>query len=138
MRWLAQHERPGRRPGDLALLAFGAGLPVPEATVRAAFADAVAQATRIVNRLAPPTIDGSSTGAQGSVATPRGTLVPARIRHIDAALAKLCVNWAAPQLAALERGQDSPPANAGDWTAAAVSLFTDGPREANIGYAGLT
>jgi len=39
--WLAGNERPGRRPGDLALLAFAEGLAVPEDTVRAAFASAI-------------------------------------------------------------------------------------------------
>ena len=39
--WLAANARPGRRPGDLALLAFAEGLAVPEDTVRAAFAAAV-------------------------------------------------------------------------------------------------
>jgi hypothetical protein len=36
---LAANARPGRRPADLALLAFAAGLAVPEATARAAFAN---------------------------------------------------------------------------------------------------
>lgn len=35
--WLARHRRPGADRGHLALRAFGAGLPVPEETVRAAF-----------------------------------------------------------------------------------------------------
>ena len=39
--WLARNVRPGRRPGDLALMAFAAGHPVPEVTVRAAFTAAV-------------------------------------------------------------------------------------------------
>jgi len=39
--WLAEHARPGMRPRDLALVAFGSGLSVPEAGVRAAFADVV-------------------------------------------------------------------------------------------------
>jgi len=39
--WLAANERPGRRPADIALLAFAAGLAVPEVTVRSAFTAAI-------------------------------------------------------------------------------------------------
>jgi hypothetical protein len=39
--WLATNERPGRRPADIALLAFAAGLAVPEDTVRSAFTAAI-------------------------------------------------------------------------------------------------
>src|SRR6266508_2186368 len=42
--WLAEQARPGRRPGDLALGAFGAGMAVPEAAVRAAFVAATNRA----------------------------------------------------------------------------------------------
>ncbi|MFD4723415.1 hypothetical protein ACFWOY_34765 [Streptomyces sp. NPDC058423] len=38
---LARHAGRGKRPTDLALLLFAEGLPVPEATVRAAFRAAV-------------------------------------------------------------------------------------------------
>src|SRR4051794_1137891 len=39
--WLGRHAGPGKRPGDLALMAFGEGLPVPEATVQKAFVEAI-------------------------------------------------------------------------------------------------
>jgi hypothetical protein len=38
--WLGRAHPVGRRPGDLALLAFGAGLAVPENAVQAAFVEA--------------------------------------------------------------------------------------------------
>ncbi|MFD7450418.1 hypothetical protein [Kitasatospora sp. NPDC059827] len=52
--WLGQHSRPGADPLYLALSAFGAGLPVPEGTVREAFARQVVRfADRITARLGP-------------------------------------------------------------------------------------
>ncbi|MFJ4189477.1 hypothetical protein [Kitasatospora sp. NPDC089509] len=52
--WLGQHSRPGADPLHLALGAFGAGLPVPEATVRKAFARQVVRlAERITDQAGP-------------------------------------------------------------------------------------
>lgn len=52
--WLGQHSRPGADPLYLALGAFGAGLTVPEGTVREAFARQVVRfAERITDRLGP-------------------------------------------------------------------------------------
>lgn len=52
--WLGQHSRPGTDPLYLALGAFGAGLPVPEGTVREAFTQQVVRFTqRITERLGP-------------------------------------------------------------------------------------
>ncbi|MFH0518451.1 hypothetical protein ACHBTE_14885 [Streptomyces sp. M41] len=82
----------GKRPTDLALLLFADGLPVPEATVRSAFrtaVDAVAlpderdgteAATDREERL-----DNLSHRLRGSDRTM--TLVPARARRIDEAIA---------------------------------------------------
>ncbi|MCQ9130200.1 hypothetical protein [Streptomyces hilarionis] len=83
----------GKRPTDLALLLFAEGLPVPEATVRAAFRAAVDTATL------PDEGDGSDDGLDlderldslshqlrdgGQVVT----LVPARARRIDERIAR--------------------------------------------------
>ncbi len=54
MVWLGQQSRPGADPLCLALGAFGAGLPVPEGTVREAFTRQVVRfAERITDRLGP-------------------------------------------------------------------------------------
>ncbi|MGH3407168.1 MAG: hypothetical protein ACRDRJ_32415 [Streptosporangiaceae bacterium] len=52
--WLAGNARAGRRPGDLALLGFAAGLDVPEDTVRAAFAAAAARIRLPIEASMPP------------------------------------------------------------------------------------
>jgi len=53
--WLARKARPGRRHGDLALLAFAAGLAVPWDTVRAAFTAAAVTSIRLpVEASMPP------------------------------------------------------------------------------------
>jgi len=79
--WLTEHARRGRRPGDLALFAFGAGLAVPEATVRAAFADAVNRDRLGVEHDLPHDSDPEDVAA--TVATGvRGTILPARMRAL--------------------------------------------------------
>lgn len=52
--WLGKNVRRGQRPGDLALLAFGAGQCVPERTVRRAFAHAPRRVQLSVERDFPP------------------------------------------------------------------------------------
>ncbi|MFE4604169.1 hypothetical protein ACFRKE_25320 [Kitasatospora indigofera] len=48
--WLARHRRPGTDRAYVALRAFGAGLPVPEDTVRAAFVRATQEAANELHR----------------------------------------------------------------------------------------
>lgn len=109
--WLARNARPGRRPGDLALLAFAAGHAVPEATVRAAFAAAI-KTIRLPARLdAAPGTDPDDVADAVVAARPRLTMIPARIRRIDAALQDMGIDWSAPRLAGLDPGlADEPPA----------------------------
>lgn len=124
--WLTEHARPGQRPADLALLAFGAGLLVPEATVRTAFKDAVGRIELSVERVMPAGSLPEDIADAAVRAAPRATMVPARIRRIDSALAKLGTNWSAPELTALDPGCSSEPATINDWTHAAVQMVLGG------------
>ncbi|MGW4695408.1 hypothetical protein ACWEO1_23870 [Kitasatospora cineracea] len=89
--WLGQHSLPGTDPFDLALSAFGDGLPVPETTVREAFARPVVRfAAKIVERLGPAPENGDLqdwVGDRADAITQEGTGrrsgVSRRIRSID-------------------------------------------------------
>src|SRR5262249_28538861 len=105
--WLAEHTRPGQRPRDLVLGAFGAGLAVPEATVRGAFVDAINGIELAVERTMPPGTNPEEIAGAVVETGWRGSLVPARIRRIDRTLAKAGVDWAHPTLAALDPGHGS-------------------------------
>jgi hypothetical protein len=124
--WLGRHARPGRRPSDLALLAFAEGLLVPETTVRNAFAEAYASVRLSVERDAPT---GSTVEdiAEAVVETgQRGTVVAARIQRIDALLSGAGVNWAPPELAVFDPGPASQPPAAADHTFMAVQALLAG------------
>ena len=123
--WLTEHARRGRRPGDLALFAFGAGLAVPEATVRAAFADAVNRDRLGVEHDLPHDSDPEDVAA--TVATGvRGTILPARMRRFDEALADAGVGWSSPELAAHDPGRVSEPVTGADWAYTAVHASLSG------------
>ncbi|MGW2748075.1 hypothetical protein [Streptomyces sp. NPDC001450] len=121
----------GKRPTDLALLAFAEGLPVPEPAVRAAFrasVDAVAlpgendvpgdglgldeRLDQISNQLADR---GQS-----------GTLVPARVRRIDGRIAR-ALGQLPPELADLERNAEPERLTPQDATLTAVTASLGGP-----------
>jgi hypothetical protein len=124
--WLAQNARPGRRPGDLALLGFADGLPVPEATVRAAFADAVS-GTRLAIEHGMPADASPEDVADAAVAARLPfTMQPARIRRIDDSLARAGVNWSSPELAALDPGPSPSPLVKNDWMYTAVQVMLSG------------
>ncbi len=108
MGWLARHARPGHRPHDLALRAFGEGFAVPEQTVRAAFIAAIG---RVV---VPGELSGGSAVAPNAAVSDLiasglggGSLVPARVRRIDRGLARMGIDWANPELASLDPGFES-------------------------------
>ncbi|MEU6793129.1 hypothetical protein ABZ907_15645 [Nonomuraea wenchangensis] len=82
--WLGQHAGPGIRPGDLALQAFGEGLPVPEATVRNPFAAACKLPTA---QDSPPGGTAEDVADANAVKCRRKDLLPSRIRSIDSAIA---------------------------------------------------
>lgn len=141
--WLARHARRGGRPQDLALLAFGDGLPVPEGTVRAAFRSAIDRLLLTPER-ASAGADYDDPHEQTAVIADlvadrarHGTVVPARIRRIDERLAK--AGWSVPPdaIARLDRGSSSPqPMTARDVTVSAVTtvrLGADGLSDQELG-----
>lgn len=108
--WLARHAQPGRRPHDLALEAFGEGLPVPEPTVRAAWRASVA---RVVvpgeNDLPTPgaaetRVEWAWTVADRAATDTLPVVLPSRIRRIDERLAALGIPWSLPEIAKHDRG----------------------------------
>jgi hypothetical protein len=102
--WLAANVRPGRRPSDLALLAFAEGLAVPKDTVRAAFATAVTR-IRLPVEAAMAGAAPEDVADAAVAAGLRGPMVPARIRRIDQALAQRGIDWSWPELARLDPGR---------------------------------
>jgi hypothetical protein len=134
--WLAGHARPGRRPGDLALLAFAAGLAVPEDTVRTAFADAVTGIRLPVEASMPPGAAPEDVADAAVAAGTRFTMMPARIRRIDRALAQRGVNWSWPELAKLDPGRSSSLPVGSDWIYSAVQLMRSGGEGIDMGTIG--
>ncbi|WP_433498596.1 hypothetical protein ACQP1K_27575 [Sphaerimonospora sp. CA-214678] len=141
--WLGQHAGPGKRPGDLALIAFGEGLPVPEATVRKVFAEAV----RIPSPDDIPP-EGSSVNVADANAAKRGRSdpVPARIRRIDAALATVLED-AGTSVADITRavlaqfGRQAPPAQTEpvtrrDWAHGSTMAAIEGADTVDVRYLG--
>jgi hypothetical protein len=90
--WLAGSAGPGRRPRDLALLAFAADLAVPENTVRMSFAGAIAGIRLTVEAGMPPGATPDDVADAAVAAGQRVTMVPARIRRIDRDLARFGIN----------------------------------------------
>ncbi|ROR42990.1 hypothetical protein EDD39_1125 [Kitasatospora cineracea] len=95
--WLGQNSRRGGDPFHLALRAFGVGLPVPEATVREAFARPVVRfAAKVVGRLGPLPEGGDLQDWVGDRADAiaregvgRSSGVSRRVRAIDKELQQL-------------------------------------------------
>jgi hypothetical protein len=134
--WLARDARPGRRPGDLALLAFAAGLAVPEDTVRAAFARAVTRIRLPVEATMPPGVAPEDVADAAVAAGQRLTMVPARIRRIDRDLAQRGVNWSLPEVAALDPGRSDSPPTGSDWVYSAVQVVLSGGQGIDMGMIG--
>jgi hypothetical protein len=137
--WLGAHARPGRPLGDLALEAFGAGLPIPEATLRAAW---IAASTDC--RLDGPPEPGTNADhsdwiadvAQEFVAKHggRAVLLPRRIRDIDARIEAAGISFSAPELAAFDKGTyDAEPYTSRDLLTTAVSGLLGGTSELTEG-----
>jgi len=127
--WLAEHARSGRRPGDLALLAllaFGAGLAVPENAARAAFVEAADRLEINAERYGAPGTAPEDIADAAVAAGLHATVVPARVRRIDAALVKLGVNWSAPELIALDPGSGTDAATVNEWMYASVHMLLTG------------
>lgn len=113
---LARHAGPGKRPTDLALLLFGEGFPVPEATVRAAFRSAV-EAVTISGEDDDPHegTDERLNNVAGHLAESGQamTLVPARARRIDEQIARLArdagATWPPPEFASWDENPEPSP-----------------------------
>jgi len=134
--WLAGNARPGRRPGDLALLAFAAGLAVPEDTVRASFAAAIGGIRLPVETGMPPGTAPEDVADAAVAAGQRFTMVPARIRRIDHDLARRGVNWSWPELAAIDPGRSDPRPDSSYWAYAAVQVMLSGGAGIDMGTIG--
>jgi hypothetical protein len=133
--WLAANARPGRRPGDLALLAFAEGLAVPEDTVRVAFAAAVTSIGLPIEA-AMPGAEPQDVAAAAVTAGQRFTMVPARIRRIDHALAERGIDWSLPELARLDPGRSDSPPDSGYWVYTAVQVMLSGGAGLDMGTIG--
>lgn len=100
--WLAQHSRPGRRPHDLALLAFGKGLAVPEPTVRAAWRASVQRVVLPGEQNLPASADDEARAdqiwhmAERAATSAASVVLPRRIRRIDERVAAAGVSWLRP------------------------------------------
>lgn len=108
--WLAQHVRPGRRPHDLALRAFGEGLAVPEPTVRAAWRANVLHIVVPGENDLPAPAGGVDRGewawtvAERAAAAVTPVMLPRRMRRIDQRIAAAGGLWASPELASFDPG----------------------------------
>ena len=96
---LAQHARRGRRPRDLALLAFGAGLAVPELTIRRALAGVVENVSSLMDKHSAHVVEPAMVLIGRSLVS----VVPQRIRRIDRAIC-VTVDLADPLLTAQDVG----------------------------------
>lgn len=136
--WLAEHARPGNRPNNLALRAFGAGLAVPGQTVRGAFAAAIDRATLSIEGAEAGEATPDAVADRAVEATLSATLVPARIRRIDRALSTLGINWAAQELANLDPGfgAASQQITSADVTNAAIQMILGGRQGADLATMG--
>lgn len=134
--WLARNVRPGRRPGHLALLAFAAGLAIPESTVRDAFADAATSIQLPAEVGMPPEAgpeDVADTAAVPATCPRRYQLGSgASIRTWPA----WGVNWSSPELAALDPGRSDPRLTNGDFVYNAVHLMLSGGKGIDMGTIG--
>ena len=109
---LARHAGPGKRPTDLALLLFAEGLPVPEATVRAAFRAAAALTVPGEGEGPEEDLDERLDRLDDRLAAggQTVTLVPARARRIDEQIARVIREaagaWPPAELADLDHNPE--------------------------------
>ncbi|GAA1880721.1 hypothetical protein [Asanoa iriomotensis] len=133
--WLSAHARPGRRPDDLALEAFAAGLPIPEPTVRRAWLTAATDFRH--DALLGPHEAGDRSAWIGDVAdelagkhSGKSVLLPRRLRDVDARIAAAGISFAMPELAAFDKGStEAEPYTSRDFLTTAVSAVLGGTSE---------
>jgi hypothetical protein len=133
--WLAANERPGRRPDDVALLAFAAGLAVPEDTVRSAFS-AVIDGIKLPVEAGMPGAAPEEVADAAVAAGLRGTMLPGRIRLIDQALAQRGVDWSVPEIAGMDPGRSDDPPTVRDWVYTGVLAILGGGASLNMATIG--
>ena len=133
--WLAANERPGRRPADIALLAFAAGLAVPEDTVRSAFTAAITS-IKLPIEAGMPGAAPEDVAAAAVAAGLRSTMLPDRIGRIDHALAQRGINWSTPEIARMDPGWSDDPPTAGGWAYTAVLAMLGGGASLNMATLG--
>lgn len=128
--WLAEHAQRGRRPTDLALLAFADGQPLPEETVRAAFRSAADALTLPVEQSLDSN-PGTSTPEAAADAIAdlvaqaglTGTMLPRRVRDIDNRLRATGLSWAPDAVARLDRRpRDHEPLTSKDLAVTALTM----------------
>ncbi|MFF3710298.1 hypothetical protein [Streptomyces phaeochromogenes] len=119
----------GKRPTDLALLLFAEGLPVPEATVRAAFRAAVDADALPGDDVPADGLDPDERLDQISQRlADRGqvlTLVPARARRIDERITR-ALGQLPPELLELDQNPEPQPLAPKDATLTAVTATIGG------------
>ncbi|WP_086796907.1 hypothetical protein [Streptomyces caniscabiei] len=127
---LARRAGRGKRPTDLALLLFGDGHPMPEATVRAAFrasVDAAALPGEDDSMGDGPELEEHVDHVMGRL-TEAGqvfTLVPARARRIDERIARVLGELPA-ELAEMDKNTEPTPMTPQDASLAAVTATLGG------------
>ncbi|MGW4490497.1 hypothetical protein [Streptomyces sp. NPDC004376] len=127
---LARLARRGKRPADLALLLFAEGLPVPEATVRAAFRAAVdGDGLPGEDGVSAEGLDPDERLDQISQQLADGgqvlTLVPARARRIDERITR-ALGQLPSELLELDQNPEPQPLTPTDATLTAVTAATGG------------
>jgi hypothetical protein len=135
--WLAAHARPGRRPHHLALEAFGAGLPVPEATVRSAWRSTITD----LGVAAVPVPEDQAERSEWIAETAERfadkhsrdiMLMPRRVRDIDARIAAAGLSWAPGTVGQFDKGtHQTDPFTGRDFVTLAVSVVLGGTSELN-------
>jgi hypothetical protein len=133
--WLSAHARPGRRPDDLALEAFGGGLPIPEPTVRRAWLTAATDFRQ--DALLGPLEAGDRSDWINDVAdelagkhSSKSVLLPRRLRDVDSRIAAAGISFAMPELAAFDKGPtETEPYTTRDFLTTAVSAVLGGTSE---------
>jgi hypothetical protein len=116
----------------LALQAFGAGLPVPEATVRTAFVAAVRRAHLAIEH------ELSENASPGDVADAAvrsglvGTMLPVRVRNIDQALLAFGLDDLPSEIRDLDPGPQRDAIEPTDWTFNTVLAMRAGGGELTV------
>ncbi|MGY0231980.1 hypothetical protein [Longispora urticae] len=130
--WLGRHARKGRRPYDLAIEAFNDGLAVPEATVRAAYRNAILTVVIDAEQSTPMPDDGDreewiAEVIDKTIASHPGPFsIPRRIRRIDQRLTAAGVDWAPSAIAQHDKGPSSEPMTGTDARALALNAVLAG------------